>query len=236
MLWIFNGKMVVQEVVPIKIERKIYPLEFKQKELFAFQCSIFIQANSVIGEHCYYLLDFKRNQVISWTFDIRELKERLQKSVESKRNVQWKGYSLNFLDFSLMAHTAIYNMGYIYITSINSNYIIRLSIYDDTFQIIEDAENPTKLYSSTNAVIDNEIYFTRYDLFDKINNLNYESDTINNDICKYNINSGKFSLISCFERSVTMHQTSITQVTTHITFPHTKVSNYMHTKLGETRI
>ena len=29
---------------------------------------------------------------------------------------------------------------------------------------------------------------------------------------------------------------TITQVTTHITFPHTKVSNYMHTKLGETRI
>ena len=29
---------------------------------------------------------------------------------------------------------------------------------------------------------------------------------------------------------------TITQVTTHITFPHTKVSNYMHTKVGETRI
>ena len=29
---------------------------------------------------------------------------------------------------------------------------------------------------------------------------------------------------------------TITQVTTHITFPHTKVRNYMHTKLGEMRI
>ena len=29
---------------------------------------------------------------------------------------------------------------------------------------------------------------------------------------------------------------TITQVTTHITFPHTKVSNYMHTKLREMRI
>lgn len=29
---------------------------------------------------------------------------------------------------------------------------------------------------------------------------------------------------------------TITQVTTHITFPHTKESNYMHTKVGETRI
>jgi hypothetical protein len=194
----------------INIERKTYSLEQDIACLNDSKSLIFLQGNGLNGEHYYYLINFKDKKITCWSIDISQIKADIKKLVEEKYKVKWAGYSLNFLDFSLMAHTAIYHKGNIYVTSINSNYIICLSIYDNSYKIISDKNALHKLLSSTNSIHGNEIYFTRYDIYDKIKNLNYEKENIENEICRYNIDTGKFTKINSFNNPVTMHQTAIT--------------------------
>lgn len=194
----------------ISVEKKTYSLNSKLDFLKSCKKSIFIQGNGLNGEHYYYLINFADDYVMCWTVDISEAKEKLIKSVEKNSQVEWVGYAKNFLDFSLMPHTSIYNKGKIFTTAINGNYMIGLHVTDDSYDVICDTEEGfDKILSSTNSIYNDELYFTRYSLEDKILILNYEDRLIENEICKYNLHEKKFSKINSFKSTITMHQTSV---------------------------
>lgn len=193
----------------IKIKKTTKPLKSSIASVLDCKSAVFIQTNGAKGEHYYFLIDFLESTISCWEVDVSEAKSSIQKQVMEKMNVEWKGYAINYLNFSLMPHTAIAIGRYIYITLINGNFIIQLDRYSDQYHIIYNDKEPFEYYSSTNSYYNDELYFSKYNLFEKIETLMDPQISITNTLAKYNVKTRKFTNISSFSERLTMHQTAV---------------------------
>ena len=126
----------------IKIKKTTKPLKSSIASVLDCKSAVFIQTNGAKGEHYYFLIDFLESTISCWEVDVSEAKSSIQKQVMEKMNVEWKGYAISYLNFSLMPHTAIAIGRYIYITLINGNFIIQLDRYSDQYHIIYNDKEP----------------------------------------------------------------------------------------------
>lgn len=193
----------------IKIKKSTQRLNAPIASKLDCESAIFIQTNGARGEHYYFLIDFCESTISCWEVDISEAKNIIQKQVMEKMHVEWKGYAINYLNFSMMPHTAIAADRNIYVTAVNSNFIIQLDRGSDHYHIIFNDKDPYAQYSSTNSYWNGELYFSKYNLFDKIKTLMDPQVSIENILGKYNIKTRKFTDISSFTEPLTMHQTAV---------------------------
>lgn len=192
----------------LSIKKSVFQLKHRIDEISDCTESVFIQTNGIQGEHYYFLVDFPNALVTCWEVDTSKAKRFFQELISQQMQVEWVGYPINYLNFSLMPHTAVYSGNDIFVSSINSSYIIRLDIDSDDYEIIHNDKEPEMFYSSTNSYYNGDLYYSKYNVFDAI--AMAPDKPIRNVLGKYNVRSRVFSEISSFNCPITMHQTSVT--------------------------
>ncbi|QUI21836.1 hypothetical protein HZI73_05780 [Vallitalea pronyensis] len=168
---------------------------------------IFVPAYSWNEKHYYYLIDTENKAVKRWVVDIHTAKTKLKTYMKENHHYTWRNKLLDALEFSFVPHSSIYHHGKIYVSSVNSYYMIVLDAEHNTYDIILD--NEMKMISSTNVIMDDHIIYVRYSAKNRVDNVQHgvplQAETV-----RYNLNDKTYTVINRFECNNIVHSVSIT--------------------------
>lgn len=168
---------------------------------------IFIPAFGKDNKGYFYLIDYPQRTITCWTIDNQKIKKELQK----RMNIDWSNPDAHyFLDNYLAAHSAQFYHDKIYVTSLCSNFVIVLNLLDDGYDVIINDEQFDYVYSATNDIRDNSMYFTRWSLADEVKIFLDVRSTITVEIGKVNLLTKEFTIFSSFISGNAIHQASLT--------------------------
>jgi DNA-binding beta-propeller fold protein YncE len=168
--------------------------------------AVFIPTFGKDNKGHYYLIDYKTDTLSCWTID----NELIKKILKKKMNVSWDVDAEYFFNNFLAAHSAQFYNNKIYVYSLCSNYVIVLNIEDDKYEVIYNEDDFDMVYSATNDIYNNELYFTGWSLSDMVKIFNDVYASIDIGVGKVNLNSRKFSIFNSYQSGNTIHQTSVT--------------------------
>ncbi|WP_416215372.1 hypothetical protein [Paenibacillus mesotrionivorans] len=176
--------------------------------------SIFIPAYGTDGKQYYYLVDFKSKTIICWDIDTEEMKNYLINKIQKDdiAGVPWNKNFENYLQTILLGHSAQYDNGKLYVSSNYGTFILCLSIVDDSWSLIgEDIEgDPVKVYSATNDIYNNNLYFTRWEMEEGFRHIENRNLPVRLEIGRYSLEADSFEIIDTIDGPDDVHYTSIT--------------------------
>lgn len=185
---------------------------------------LFIPAYSWNEKHYYYLVDTEKKDVTRWAVNIQGAKTKLKNYMEKNYEYHWINKILDALDFSFVPHSSLYHKGKIYVSSVNSYYIIVLDVETGGYEIIYDEE--MKMISSTNAIIDDNFIYVRYGFKNRVDNVQHgtllQAETIS-----YNLKDRTYKVLNTFECNDIVHSVSMTPDNKYIISISTKSDPYV---------
>lgn len=190
----------------IKIEKYEYKMDHTLEIPDSCKKSIFIPAFGKDNLGYYYLVDFRTNIITCWVIDNEVMKKELKKRMHTVWDDDAEYFFVNFL----AAHSAQYYKNKIYVYSLNSNYIIVIDLERNAYDVLYDENIFDWVFSATNDIYNNELYFARWSLADKLRIFNDVYSTIHIEVGKVNLDSRKFTILGSFESSNTIHEASVT--------------------------
>jgi len=199
----------------INVSREVYDFPFEVN--LPKECceKIFIPSFSVECQHYYFLVDFAEHKITCWSINLKQIEEDLKARIEQadKEVVPWNQELDRFLSAIYFAHSAKYYDGKIYVSFIDGNFILCLNVDDDNYELIYDKENEglNKIYSSTNMLYDDEIYFSRWRIEESFQHVKNYDIPVNLEIGKYSLITKKFEVFDTFEGPDDIHTTFITK-------------------------
>lgn len=197
------------------ISKEVYDLE-KNLSLPLTVCdSIFIPSFGENFKYYYFLVNFKRNNVICWSVDFSAFAAGFEQRIkfdEKIHTLPWNQKSLkSYIEILFYPHDAVYHDGKIIASSYTGNFMLSLDINGPDSYVIFDENAPTKIYSGTNSVIDNKIYFTRWDITDSLRKEKDQDFNVKLEICTYDIYNQTFKMHDEIYGQDEVHSTRITQ-------------------------
>jgi len=195
------------------IEREEY--DFPGKAVIPPECthSIFIPSYGKNLKHHYFLVNFRTKRITCWNIDLTPAKDDLKKrlDVEKIESVPWNQSLDMYLEAIHFAHSALYHDNYIYISYINTNFVLALNVNDSSYRVLYDpVDGMTKLHSATNVIYNNELYFSRYSIEDTFEHLRDENrKPLRVEVGKYNLANDEVMMLGSFEGPDDIHSTFI---------------------------
>lgn len=199
----------------LSVSKTIY--DFPDEVIIPDECNnevIFIPAIAAKCNHYYYLIDYCRRKITCWNVNLNAIKDRLksQLNIHSIKTLPWNYQNLDdYLETLFFAHSASYYEGNIYVSCIAGNCIIALGVEDNSYDLIYDEQDITKMYSSTNDIYDGCIYFTRWKIDDTFKHAEDANHAIYIDVGRYNIKNKCFEVFDTIEGADDIHHTCTTK-------------------------
>lgn len=191
----------------IKVTKECFPLT--ELEKVPEECrdrAVFVPTFGKDNKGHYYLVDFMNCSITCWTIDNTEMKKILR----AKMKVAWDKDAEYFFDNFLAAHSAQYYNHKIYVYSLCSNYVLVLHLEDEGYELILQDDKFDMVYSATNDIYNDELYFTRWSLDDMVRIFNDVYASIEIEVGKVNLKSRKFTIFNSYRSGNTIHQASVT--------------------------
>lgn len=183
-----------------KITKDAFPYEVKTK--------VFIQAHGESNQLFFYYVDLGKKEIKSWIVNIDRLTDLYRKTMmpyQSKIQEIFQFYE-SFLYIRTLPHSACYFNNQIFISPVHGNFVMKLDLSNNKFSLIMAEEYD--VFSSTNHIVNNNLYLTRWNLFDSLERKCGEDD-VNLEFVKYNISCEKFDVVKQINGPDGIHQTAV---------------------------
>lgn len=198
----------------IKIAKEIYNFQDQRKDCLDISESIFIPAFTSGTIQNYFLIDFQKNEVMEWYVDFSDVIDDFTEQAKKFDNLKSYPRSCTtlkeYISTIFFAHSAEYHGNWIFVSFYCTNFILMLNIHDDSFDILYDEKAPTKLFSSTNQIYHDRLYFSRWEIdagFHRLNAPDYLNDL---EIGYFDLKTKQIHIIDTIKGKDEIHQTSIT--------------------------
>ncbi|MFZ5351516.1 MAG: hypothetical protein ACOZCL_02195 [Bacillota bacterium] len=168
---------------------------------------IFVPAYSWNEKHYYYLINTKDSKITRWVIDIQTAKNKLKDFMRENFDHTWDDSVLDAFNFAFVPHSSIYHKGKIYVSGVNSYYIIVLDLCTDSYEVIVD--NEMKMISSTNTIIDDHLIYARYSVSDRVDNIKNETP-MKAETVSYDLNVKSWKVVNEYECINILHSVAVT--------------------------
>ena len=181
-----------------KIERHHYPVPVDVNIPDVCKKTVLLPACDYDGVQYLYYIDLDKSLVIVWNVDISLYISHVIN--------QFSQFDLNTKELygRFALHTSFVYHNRIYALPAYGNFILCFDIDSNEYEIIYDSME--HIYSFTNGAVNDNIYFTRWTIFDYFKRKSTEED-VQLDIGYYNIRSGEFCVIKSILGPESIHQT-----------------------------
>lgn len=202
----------------IKVIKEVLPLTAEFKEHVDLEGrAIFIPG---IGNNCHhylYLVDVDTDRVILWDIDVLSVKNQLREDIDKSvvEIVPWNQESLDkYLEVLFFPHSADYHDRKVYVTFIEGNFVLELDMDSEDYEMIyeKSASDPKnkKIYSSTNAIRDGIMYFSRWNIDETFIYEANPDKKVNLEIGTFDLKTREFKLIDTIKGPDDIHSTEVT--------------------------
>ena len=181
-----------------KIERHNYPIPVDAHMPDVCKKAVLLPACDYDGIQYLYYIDLKKSSVIVWNVDISLYISHVIN--------QFSQFELNTKELygRFALHTSFVYHNQIYALPAYGDFILCFDIDSSEYEIFYDSVE--HIYSFTNGVVNDNIYFTRWTIFDYFKRKSTEED-VQIDIGYYNIKSDEFRVIKSVLGPESIHQT-----------------------------
>ena len=183
-----------------KIERRHFPISVEDHIPDACKKTVLLPACDYDGIQYLYYIDLNKSLVIVWNVDISLYISHVIN--------QFSQFELNTKELygRFALHTSFVYNNRIYALPAYGNFILCFDIDSNKCEIICDSME--HIYNFTNGAVNDNIYFTRWTIFDYFNRKSTEED-VQLDIGYYNIKSREFCVINSVLGPESIHQTAL---------------------------
>lgn len=183
----------------VPVSKEVYSLDTDIELPEECEISLFIPGFSGNCKHYYFLVDLREKKISCWTVDFKKIVETLIDSVHIDQPdviIPWNHTKLRaLLENYFIPHHAEFAEGVLYISFYVGNVMLALHASDDSWDLIYDNNAFDRFYSSSNMVMDDHIYFSRWKIEDALKRENNFDFLVDLEIGRYNLKNQSFNIL-----------------------------------------
>ena len=172
----------------------------------ALRKRIFILSYSWTRNHYYYLVDLEEYTTKRWKVSYENDYRQIVSEIEKSKNYEHIEDVLDPFNFSFVPHSSIMYEDKIYVFLVNALYFTVIDLKHNSISQVYDDQR--KMISSTNFIIDNQLYYARYKIEDRIDNIRSNS-SIPTELVKMDLTTKSTEVISNFESNNIVHSVAV---------------------------
>lgn len=168
--------------------------------------SIFIPAYGWNQKHYYTYIDFKNKIMKKWNVSYKEDFDKFMREMEVNHGYKQKNNVLETFNFAFVPHSSIIYKNKVFVFMVNCFYFIIIDLVTNEIEQVFD--NNMMLISSTNMIVNDTLYYGRYSVEDRLDNIN-KKRVMHSEIVAYDLNQKTHKVLGEFESCNIIHSVAI---------------------------
>lgn len=199
----------------IEVDREIIKMQLIHDLPESDKKRIFIPAYSINYTHYYFLLDFKRCIIVCWSVNVEKLVNYFTSFIKDRNDIKvpWNKDFKSYMESIFFPHSVQSYRDKVIISFIGGNAFLELDIYNFSHKLIIDELNfgSSMMYSSTNEIYGDKMYFTRWNINENFLRCADRKNKVNLQIGYYDLVKNDFSIIDCIKEHDNIHGTYVVE-------------------------